>query len=1114
VTPATEALLCNLRKQLLIRILPDYRRHTKWDAMPHTIVTSLALSASPGPEYSLASAVGVGLEGETTTRYSVPAGLSGEFRATLPVADVPHEISSDSQLVYAIFPRFAADAAAVGDAFGSTAVALDILCSDGTRLSDVAARDQYGFPATARGQFEAKNMLADQWNLLRIDVGALAGKRVESIEVVVFVPDDATPVAVVGWIDAVRFEQRMPLAPRPSDRVRTTRGSHSAGMMSRGNTLPAVAVPNGFTFGVPVTNAREFSWVYSYHSHNRAGNRPALEAFAVSHMPSPWIGERGAFQVMPSSAPGRPSGVPGTRALTFSHHNETDRPHLYEVGFDSGLVASMTATDHALILRFVFPDDNAVLIFDQIDGKGRIILPPVSAHPVSVLTGYIDGIHPNVPSAPRAFVHVEIDAPVLESGMLGEPGHENVRGYVRVAAGSSRTVVVRIGTSFIGTEQAAVNLHQEISDGEAFESVVERAQSAWDARLAVVEIDGASDDQQVTLASNLYRLFLFPNSSSENVGTPDSPDLRYASPFHRPRGRNSPSHTGCRIESGSLFVNNGLWDTYRTAWQALTLFDPASAGHLLDGLVQHYRDGGWTPRWTAPGYVDCMTGTSTDIALANAIVAGVSGLDERDAYDSALRNASAPSDDPLVGRKGIEHSLFDGYVSTDVAEGMSWTIDAAINDYGLFRMSEHLLESAAADDPRREEFRANAVWFRSRALGYRRIFDPSIGFFQGVDRDGRFRLSPGEYDPRVWGYDYTETNGWGTAFTVPHDGAGLAALHGGPAGLEAKLDEFFRTPETADTNARGSYTYTIHELTEARDQRMGMLALSNQPAHHIPYMYLFAGAPHKTQAITREALSRLFVGSEIGQGYPGDEDNGEMSAWYVLSALGLYPLTVASGFWAITSPLYRHARVTLASGAVIRIDAPSNSRENVYIQSLRINGEPWASTAVAHSVLAAGAHLEFELGPVPSDWGSGPDAAPPSLSDTPGAQLADLTGRDGWMSSSAAAIDNSSATAGVELATGASVTVTSPAPFTATLYTVTPRHSTSETGPVSWVVEAQFGGEWTVVDTRTDERFLWGRQTRPFLVQGLAGTTAARLRVTSSENPWQVVQFELLGAGG
>lgn len=335
-----------------------------------------------------------------------------------------------------------------------------------------------------------------------------------------------------------------------------------------------------------------------------------------------------------------------------------------------------------------------------------------------------------------------------------------------------------------------------------------------------------------------------------------------------------------------------------------------------------------------------MTGTSSDVAFADAYVKGVR-FDAKAAYDAAVKNATVVPPMSGVGRKGMATSPFLGYTSTDTHEGLSWAMEGYVNDYGIARMGEALYGKTGD-----KRYREESQYFLNRARDYVKLFDTGAGFFQGRDAKGDWRVRSSAYDPREWGYDYTETNGWGYAFTAPQDSRGLANLYGGRKGLADKLDEYFATPETASPDHVGSYGGVIHEMTEARDVRMGMYGHSNQVAHHVIYMYDAAGEPWKAQAYVREALSRLYTGSEIGQGYHGDEDNGEQSAWYLFSALGFYPLVMGSGEYAIGSPLFKKATVHLENGRDLVIRAPENSARNVYVQGVRFNGLPWTSTSL------------------------------------------------------------------------------------------------------------------------------------------------------------------------
>jgi predicted alpha-1,2-mannosidase len=1040
-----------------------------------------------GPSVGYTSKQNVGYSGAHALRYSGTHTGEGRGYSYNKVFDVDIPVSAATELSYKVFPELVNDDLR----YPSTNVAMDLAFTDGTYLSDLGAADQYGFPLSPEGQGSAKSLYVNQWNLVRAGVGTVAsGKTIDRI--LVGYDNPAGPAEFKGWIDDLRIgaAEAAPENARPSDHVLTTRGTNANGTFSRGNNFPATAVPHGFNFWSPMTDAGSTRWLYAYHEHNNAQNKPALQAFTVSHEPSPWMGDRQTFQVMPSIAAGVPDGDRDARELAFSHDNETARAHYYGVRFDNGVTTELAPTDHAAMFRFTFPGNDANLIFDNVSNAGGLTLDPEAG----TISGYSD-VHTGDPAgAGRMFVYATFDRPVTSGDKLPGAGRDNVRGYLRFDAGESKTVHMRIATSLISLEQAKRNLELEIAPEATFESVRDAAQQAWDDKLDVIEVEGATQDQLTTLYSNLYRLFLYPNSGFENVGTADDPEYRYASPVSPKTGEDTPTRTGSKVVDGEIYVNNGFWDTYRTTWPAYTLLSPEMAGKMIDGFVQQYRDGGWISRWSSPGYANLMVGTSSDVAFADAYLKGVDNFDVQAAYDAAIKNATVTPPNEAVGRKGIDTSIFLGYTPTSTHEGMSWALEGYINDYGIANMSKRLYDEAAPDDPRKQEYLANYEYFRNRAQNYVNMFDPSVDFFQGKNADGQWRLSPEDYDPRVWGHDYTETNGWNMAFTVPQDGQGLANLYGGEDELAKKLDEFFSTPETA--HFPGSYGGVIHEMREARDVRMGQYGHSNQPSHHIPYMYDYTGQPWKTQEKVREALSRLYIGSELGQGYAGDEDNGEMSAWYIFSALGFYPMQMGSENYAIGSPLFTKATVHLENGKDLVVKAPENSARNIYVQGLKINGKPHHSTALSHELIANGGTLEFDMGPEPSNWGTGKKDAPPSLTagTAPPSPLADLTGRgSGTASAGAEALfDNTSRTQSSFTAVQYEVTDSDEA---VTHYTLTSPQGPGE--PTDWVLKGSYDGEhWATVDERSDEAFTWRQQTRVFKAAAPAHYSHYRLEVS------------------
>ncbi|MEV5966749.1 GH92 family glycosyl hydrolase [Kribbella sp. NPDC051952] len=998
------------------------------------------------------------------TRYS---GTGGD-EAALPGIDAV--VRSGDRLRYKIYPELDEQLT-----YGATYAVVDLVFGDGTRLSEIGAVDQYGMPFSPAGQGAAKILYADQWNDVQVDLTAVAGKTVEQVLLVV----DA-PGAFQGWVDDVQ------IGPAParldgSDLVAyvdTRRGTNASHGFSRGNTLPITAWPNGFNFLTPVTDASTHRWPYEYQRANNADNRPELQGLTFSHQPSPWMGDRDQLSIMPVAA-AEPLGDPVERAVAFSHDDEIARPDLYSVALANGVRAELAPTDHGAIFHFTFPDDavGRHLVFDTIDENGAF------EYDGTALTGWVE--NGSETGRTRMFCYGVFSGDVVAFGPAVR-GRENAR----AATFADGEVTLRIATSFIGVDQARHNLELEL-DGRSFADIQASANEAWNERLAVIRPEGATEPQLRTVYGNLYRLNLYPNSHFENTGTLAEPAYHYASPV-------LPAQDGCAVvKPGKMYVNSGFWDTYRTAWPAYAFLYPELTAELVDGFVQQYRDGGWIARWSSPGYADCMTGTSSDVAFADAYLKGVPLPDPLATYDAGLRNATVAPEATEVGRKGVATGFFTGYVSTDTEESVSWALEAYLNDFGLALMASRLADDPSVPVERRAQLREEATYLHHRSLNYVLLFDPDINFFQGRRPDGRFAKTPSDFDPCEWGGDFTETDGWNFAFHVAHDGRGLANLYGGPRGLEAKLDEFFATPELAVK--KGTYSIVIHEMLEAQAVRMGQFGFSNQPAHHIPYIYNYAGTPYKTQAIVREVLQRLYVGEEIGQGYPGDEDNGEMSAWYLFSALGIYPLRVGAPEYAVGAPLFPRVTVAPAGGQPIVITAANH--EHPYVQDVLVDGKQLPVASIGDAELRSARQIDFVLGPEPSDWGT--LTPPPALTtdDAVARPLVDLIPRQDHP-----LFDDDSST---ETVIDGPITWSLPEPVTATIYTLTSGHSPGD--PTAWRLEGSPDGTtWSLLDERTNQLFPWRRQTRPFTVATPGEYQHYRLSITTSTTPPSLSELELL----
>ncbi|ROQ40042.1 putative alpha-1,2-mannosidase [Frondihabitans sp. PhB188] len=1029
---------------------------------------------------------GAGFTGTRSLSYGGSQSAAAASGTTVLFADQSLRLGTRTQLSYKVFPELGADLQ-----YPATYVSVDLELSDGTRVSDASYGlvDGHGDGISAAAQGTSKILYADQWNSVKIDLGSLAGKTVTKVLLSYSNPAGTSKTEFAGWVDDIAVANAPKAATGAGlvSYVDTRRGTNSSGSFSRGNNFPAAAVPNGFNFWTPMTDASSQTWLYDYASTNDAKNLPTLEGIGVSHEPSPWMGDRNQLAFLPSAQTGTPDATLKTRALEFRHDDETARPDLYSVKFTDGITAEVTPTDHAAVMRFGFTGSTGSVLVDRVAGTSGLTVADDGT-----VSGWVDGGSGLSAGASRMFVSGRFDRAPLASGAAA--GDRTSAKYARFDTSSDKSVVLRVATSFISAAQAAKNLQQEVGS-RSFATVHAAAQKAWNDRLSVITLGGATADQLATTYGSLYRLNMYPNSQFENTGTVAKPVYKYASPVAATVGDATATTTNAVVKPGKVYVNNGFWDTYRTAWPAYSMLYPKLAGELMDGFVQQYKDAGWIARWSSPGYADLMTGTSSDVAFADAYLKGASTKDALSAYDAALKNATVLSPISGTGRKGLDTSIFLGYTPSSTGESVSWALEGYINDYGIGRMAAKLAKDPAVPAARKPQLREESAYFLEQAKHYVELFDPSIGFFQAKNADGSFQQAAKDYDPGSWGGAYTETDGWNFAFHAPFDVQGLASLYGGDAGLVKKLDEFFATPEKADKP--GGYGGTIHEMLEARDVRMGQLGMSNQPSHHIPYLYAAAGAPSKTQAAVREITRRLFVGSDIGQGYPGDEDNGEMSSWFLFSALGFYPLALASDSYEIGSPLFTHAVVSPIGGNRLTIDAPANSTKNVYVKGATLNGKALSSATLSAALVAKGGALRFDMSATPSNWGAGSaptEPTPVPLVDAAGSGT--VTSNDG-VDVTALTDDNSRSS--VEFATSdPAITFDSDeGPATVDSYTLT--NGADGDSPTSWKLEGSSDGKtWVTVDKRSAQTWPWQTQTRPFEIAKPRALLHYRLTVTGT----------------
>ncbi|GAA3230870.1 GH92 family glycosyl hydrolase [Dactylosporangium siamense] len=972
------------------------------------------------------------------------------------VFDVDIAVGTSTTLSYWVFPQSG----------GNLDVAVDLAFTDGTYLRNSGAVDQHGVRLTPHDQGTGWVLNFDTWNYVTSTIGStVAGKTIDRVLVGYDKPEGTGTFR--GYFDDIQISAGA--AGRLSDLVDTRRGSNSDSGYSRGNTFPGATVPHGFNFWTPVTNGNQDGWLYQY-------NATTVQGFAISHQPSPWIGDYGQLQFMPMT--GALKTTPDARKSTFSHANEVAKAHYYKTRLDTyGITTEIAPTDHAGVMRFTFPAaSDSTILFDVVDSATGSFTVDTAGRTIS---GYADH------RGGKLYFSATVDAAITASGAGGT-------GWVRFATTANQQVTMRVGTSWISVAQAAANRTQEVGT-KSLDTVRDEAQAQWDATLGKVRIEGASSDQLITFYSNLYRTFMYPNNRSEMVGGV----RRYFSPYDS------------QLHDGQMYVNNGFWDTARAEWPLLTLLEPGRTGEMLDGFVNAYKTSGWTPSWSGPWNRAAMPGTNQDLALADAYIKGVRNFDYQAAYASMVKNATVYS--PAInGRMGLDVSTFKGYLPSDVrGDSASWTLEDATSDFGIAQMAQAL---GYTDD---------AAYFRNRALDYVNLFSQSVGFFRGKQSNGTWRTSDADFKPNLWGCEFVEGAPWHYSTPAPQDPQGMANLYGGRAQLAAKLDAMLAAPRDY---LPGCYGGTIHEMREIYDADMGQYAHANEQTHHQLYMYNYAGTPAKTQNAVRTTLTRYYSsGVGTGNGYLGDEDNGEMSAWYIFSAMGFYPARMGSTDYTIGAPLHAKATMALENGRTFVVTAPGVSDTNRYIQSATLNGVTYTKNYLTHADLLAGGTLSFVMGQNPSSWGTGASdipgsitagtAVPKQLVDKATGSTVTVSGENGTGEGRAMLVDDTSQTKWLTVANTATITCQLSAGVAVKQYTLTSANDLPGRDPRSWTVQGSNDGvTWTTVDARSNVDFADRRQTRAFTVSSSTAYSRYRLQITANHGAaeTQLAELQLL----
>lgn len=721
-------------------------------------------------------------------------------------------------------------------------------------------------------------------------------------------------------------------AVSPADMANPLTGTMSSFELSAGNTYPAIAMPWGMNFWTPQTGENGSGWQYSYTDHR-------IRGLKQTHQPSPWINDYGMFSLMPET--GTPILDNKERGSWFSHKAEDARPYYYKVYLaDYDVTAEIAPTERAAIMRFTYPaTDSALMIVDAFGRGGSLNVDPEKRRILGTSTANSGGVPENFANH---FV-IEFDRPFT----LVET-QDSVAAIRFSPTRRGETVTARVASSFISSEQAQRNL-SELGD-RSFDEVKEAGRNHWNDVLGRIEVEGNDPEQLRTFYGALYRSLLFPRKFYELDA--DGHPVHY-SPYNG------------EILPGYLYTDTGFWDTFRALFPLLNLVYPSVNQEIQEGLLNAYRESGFYPEWASPGHRGCMVGNNSASVLADAWLSGVRVSDPATLWEGIVNGTeNVHPEISSTGRLGHEEYNSLGYVAYDtgINESAARTLEYAYDDWTIYRLAKDL------GKPLEEQEK-----YARRALNYRNLFDPGSKLMRGRNADGSFQTP---FSPLKWGDAFTEGNAWHYTWSVFHDPEGLINLMGGREEFTTMLDSVFSVPPHFDDSY---YGFPIHEIREMQIVDMGNYAHGNQPAQHIIYLYDWAGQPWKTQYQVRDVMDRLY--SSAPDGYCGDEDNGQTSAWYVFSALGFYPVAPGSGEYAVGSPLFTKARIHLENGKTVEIDAPGNSPANRYIGVMTVDNRPYDLNYLTRDLLLTGPHIRTEMQPEPNTLrGVSVESAPYSFS--------------------------------------------------------------------------------------------------------------------------------------
>ena len=727
------------------------------------------------------------------------------------------------------------------------------------------------------------------------------------------------------------------------DYVNTLVGSDSDHGLSTGNTYPAIAMPWGMNFWVAQTGKMGDGWQYTYAAKK-------IRGLKQTHQPSPWINDYGQFSLMPTI--GKPIFDEEKRASWFSHKAEKATPYYYSVYLaDYDITAELCPTERAALMSFTFPKtDSANVVVDAFDKGSYIRIIPEERK----IVGYSTRNSGGVPDNFRNYFVIEFDhdfnaAQTVLNGELKDSKQQegNHAGAIITFKTSKRgeKVMARVASSFISEAQAVQNLNE--LGHASMEQLKQQGRNRWNEVLGKIEVEDENIDHLRTFYSCLYRSLLFPRALYELTA---SGEVKHYSPYNG------------TVQDGYMFTDTGFWDTFRCLFPLLNMMYPSVNAKIQAGLVNTYKESGFLPEWASPGHRGCMVGNNSASVVADAWLSGLRGYDAETLWQAVVHGTTAVHPDVnSTGRLGYEYYNKLGYVPYDVKinESVARTLEYAYDDWCIYQFGKALGKSNKELKP-----------FAQRAMNYQKVFDKESGLMRGRLLNGKFQ-SP--FNPLKWGDAFTEGNAWHYTWSVFHDPQGLINLMGGKDRFNQMLDSVFLLPPVFDNSY---YGFTIHEIREMQVMDMGNYAHGNQPIQHAIYLYGYSLQPWKTQYWVHQVMDRLYTPTP--DGYCGDEDNGQTSAWYVFSAMGFYPVCPGSGQYVLGSPYFKSMKIHLENGKEVNISAEGNG---CYVDNLSIDGKPYNHNYIDINSLKQGASLNFNMSEKPNmQRGTSEEDAPYSMS--------------------------------------------------------------------------------------------------------------------------------------